>query len=306
MKALVFNNYQDKFNLINQYLKIEQVEFQIIKFKNGEGKIVINGDIENEDIIIFSDFSNHLTYNYLNKKRKYSSDEYYVELKRLISACDKTKSISVFLPLIYESRQNSNNVNESKDYLVFIKDLKALGVTNIITFEVHGDENEVKSFSYAPLFKDKQYDVVVSLDKGGKNRAKEYSKLLNCDLVIFNKVRDLKKLIDGYNPIKEYIKQDYDFKNKKVLIVDDILDSGSTLINGLKQINQASLVDIFICYPLFSKGSREIEKLFKQNKFRKIYVSDLIKINNKIRKNKFIEVLKDNEYLSEIIKKVIR
>lgn len=306
MKAIVFENYKDKFEKVNKYLRIEKVDFEIVKFKNGEGKVIIKDKIDNQDIIIFSDFSNHLEYNYLNKKRKYSSDEYYVELRRVISACNKAKSINVFLPLIYESRQNSNNDNESKDYLMFIKDLKILGVNNIITFEVHGEEKEVKSFSYAPVFKNREYDVVVSLDKGGESRAREYSELLDCNLVVFNKVRDLNTIIDGSNPIKDYSKSDYDFSDKKVLIVDDILDSGSTLINGLMQINNASLIDVFICYPLFSKGSKFVEKFIKENKLNTIYISDLIKINNKLLKKEYIKVVDDNEYISKVIKEVIR
>ena len=158
MKALVFDNYKEKFKKINQYLKIDLVDFEIVKFKNGEGKVVIKDNVENEDIIIFSDFSNHLEYSYLGNQRKYSSDEYYVELIRVLSALDGPKSVSVFLPLIYESRQNSNNKNESKDYLNFIKILKMMNVDNIITFEVHGEEEEVLSYSYSPLFKTKKYN----------------------------------------------------------------------------------------------------------------------------------------------------
>ena len=124
MKAIVFDNFKDKFEEINKYLNVESISFEIIKFKNGEGKVVIKEDVSNEDVIIFSDFHSKTTYTYLGKKREYSKDEYSVELKRVVSALDNAKSISVYLPLIYSSRQNSNNPGESKDYLMFINELE--------------------------------------------------------------------------------------------------------------------------------------------------------------------------------------
>ena len=306
MKALVFDNYKGKFNLINKYLGIASIKFEIVRFKNGEGKLLIKENVKGEDIIIFSDFSNSIEYSYLNEKRKYSRDEYYVDLKRAISALDEAKTVSVFLPLIYESRQNSNNKNESKDYLMFVSDLKIMGVKNIITFEAHGDNKKVTSYSLASLFKDKQYDVVVSPDEGGVSRSKEYSKILKCDNCHFSKVRDLTNIVNGSNPIKEYSHSNYDFTNKSVLIVDDILDSGSTLLKAINEINNAKLIDVFVAYPLFSNGLKDFKKLVKENKLNKIYVSDLIFLDKLVTECDFIEIIDTNKYISDILKEVIK
>lgn len=304
MKALVFDNYAEKFDILNRYLNIDIINFEIVKFKNGEGKIILKDSVKDEDIIIFSDFSFSTSYMYLNKKRYYSKDEYYVELKRLISALDKPKSISVFLPLIYQCRQNSNNERESKDYLLFINELKNMGVDNIVTFEAHGEDSLVNSYSLASLFKDKNYDVVVSPDEGGVKRSKEYSKILKCDDTYFSKRRDLNVVIDGSNPISEYVVTKYDFTNKDVLIVDDILDSGSTLIKAIENIKNAKKIDIFVAYPLFSKGVKIFKKLVKSNKLNKIYVSDLIHLDKKIINCDYIEVVECGKLICEVLKEV--
>lgn len=305
MKALVFDNYKSMFNSINKYLGIASINYQIIKFNNGEGKVLIKDNVKGEDVVIFSDFSNAGEYTYLNKKRAYSKDEYYVELKRVISALDLAKSISVFLPLIYQSRQNSNNCNESKDYLMFVEDLKRMGVKNIITFEVHGEEKKVSSYSLSNLFKNKDYDVVVSPDEGGVKRSLEYSKILKCDNYHFTKSRDLTTLIEGSNPIKDYHGDNYSFKDKRVLIVDDILDSGNTLINSINLIKDSKSVDVFVAYPLFSKGVKEFKRLVKENKLNKIYLSNLININKEILKQDFIEIIDVSKLVSDLLKEVI-
>ena len=302
MKALVFNNYREQFDKFNESLKLEVIDFEVIKFKNGEGKILVNKSIKGEDVVIFSNFNNATYYDYKGKKREYSKDEYYVELKRLISALDLAKSISVFLPLMYECRQNANNEGESKDYEMFVSDLKAMGVKNIITFENHGTHKNVKSYSLNKLFKDKKYDVVVSPDKGGEKRASEYSKIMKSDLYHFDKKRDLTHLEDGSNPISEYSGNEYDFNDKNVLIVDDILDSGKTIIKALENIKGSKSVDIFVAYPLFSKGLNEFKKAYKNKLFNKIYISNLINIDKKVLKSKFVEVLDCRWEVGEVIR----
>ena len=302
MKALVFNNYREQFDKFNESLKLEVVDFEVIKFKNGEGKILVNKSVKGEDVVIFSNFNNATYYDYKGKKREYSKDEYYVELKRLISALDLAKSISVFLPLMYECRQNTNNEGESKDYEMFVSDLKSMGVKNIITFENHGTHKNVKSYSLNKLFKNKKYDVVVSPDKGGEKRASEYSKIMKSDLYHFDKKRDLTHLEDGSNPISEYGGTKYDFANKNVLIVDDILDSGKTIIKALENIKGARDVDIFVAYPLFSKGLKEFKKAYKNKLFNKIYIGNLINIDKKVLKSKFVEVLDCTREVGEVIR----
>lgn len=304
MKAFVFENYQEKFKELNKHLNWEQVDFDIIKFKNGEGKIKIKQSVKNEDVIIFSDFSYATSYKYLGKKRKYSKDEYNVELKRLISALDGPKSITLYLPLIYQSRQNSDNEKESKDFLLFVEELINLKVDKIITFEAHGEDEDITSYSLAKLFKKSKYDVVVSPDAGGYNRVKEYSKVIKCDDTCFKKLRDLSTLIDGSNPISKYQKSRYNFVNKNVLIVDDILDSGKTIINAIERIDKANKIDVFVAYPLFSKGLKEFKKLYKNNKLNKVYISDLIHIDKKLLKNEFIEVISTDLLVCDFLKGV--
>lgn len=306
MKAFVFDNYKGQFNSINKYLGVAIGEFEIVKFKNGEGKIVVNEDVKGEDVVIFSDFSNSTFYRCNDEKRYYSKDEYYIELRRLINALKSSKSISVFLPLIYASRQNSDNLNESNDYLMFVEDLKNLGVKNIITMEVHGEDKRVKSYSLATLFSELNYDVVVSPDEGGVKRSKEYSKVLKCDNYHFVKTRDLTSIVDGSNPISKYSGENYNFTNKKVLIVDDILDSGSTIINALNCINDAKQVDVFVAYALFTKGIKEFKKLVKEGKLNKIYISDLILVDESVLKCDFIEVVETSKFVSSVIKEVIK
>ena len=301
MKAIVFDNYLKQFKNINKYLNADVVNFEIIKFKNGEGKVVLKDSVKEEDVVIFSDFTYPLTYKYKGKKRIYSSDEYYVELRRVINALDKPNSVSVFLPLMYECRQNAINDGESKDFEMFISDLKHLGVNKIVTFEAHGTHKKVESYSLASLFSDYKYDVVISPDNGGKKRAEEYAKVMGAHLCVFSKKRDLTKIVDGSNPIVEYFSEDYEFTNKKVLIVDDILDSGTTLISALTDIEGASQVDICVCYALFNKGLKNFKKAYKDKLFNTLYTSDLIYLSNKVKRCEFVEVLDTGKLVSEVL-----
>lgn len=301
MKAIVFDNYIKQFKNINKHLNAKVVDFEIIKFKNGEGKTILKESVKDEDVVIFSDFTCPLKYKYKGKKRVYSSDEYYVELRRVINALDKPNSVSVFLPLMYECRQNAINDCESKDFEMFISDLKHAGVDRIITFEAHGTHKKVESYSLASLFSEFKYDVVVSPDNGGKKRAEEYSKVLGADLCVFSKKRDLTKIVDGSNPIIEYFSEDYDFTNKRVLIVDDILDSGTTLISALTDIEGASQVDICVCYALFNKGLKNFKRAHKDNLFNTLYTSDLIYLRKDVKRSKFVEVLDTGKLVSEVI-----
>jgi phosphoribosylpyrophosphate synthetase len=177
---------------------------------------------------------------------------------------------------------------------------------NIITFEAHGDHKKVKSYSLASLFKEFSYDVVVSPDEGGVKRSENYSKVLKCDNYHFVKRRDLSLIVDGSNPISKYDGDNYDFLDKRVLIVDDILDSGSTIINAITNINSAKLIDVFVTYPLFSKGLKDFKKLVKEGKLNKIYVSDLIYLDESILKCEFIEVIDTSRYVSNMLKGVIK
>jgi ribose-phosphate pyrophosphokinase len=302
MKAIVFDNYLKQFKKINNYLNAEEVKFDIIKFKNGEGKIVLHDSVKGEDVIIFSDFTAPITYKYKGKKRVYSSDEYYVELRRIINALDDPKSVNVFLPLMYECRQNAINDGESKDFEMFVSDLKHFGVNRIITFEAHGSHKDIQTYSLASLFKEHKYDVVVSPDEGGRARAEAYAKELGADLYVFSKKRDLTKLVDGSNPIVEYAGEYYDFDNKRVLIVDDILDSGTTLLNAMSQIEGASIINVCVCYALFNKGLNKFKKAHKNNLFHTLYVSDLIYLKKSITRTDFVEVIDTSELVSEAIK----
>jgi phosphoribosylpyrophosphate synthetase len=208
------------------------------------------------------------------------------------------------LPLIYQSRQNAIKENESRDYHLFIEELKNLNVDKIISFELHGDDEFVNSYSLASLFASSNYDVVVSPDAGGVNRASKYAQVLNCENTGFSKVRNLSVLTNGSNPIEEYKASEYNFDNKKVLIVDDILDSGKTLINAIKKIDNANKIDVFVAYPLFTSGIKEFSRLVKSGKLNKLYISNLIHIDKKVLKHKFIEVINTDELVSKIIREV--
>ncbi|MDO8549023.1 MAG: ribose-phosphate pyrophosphokinase [Ignavibacteria bacterium] len=268
------------------------------RFATGEGKAVVNETVRGYDIYIVADVGNYnCRYKMFGMDCPMSPDDHYQDLKRLIAAIGgKARRVSVIMPMLYEGRQHRRISRESLDCALALQELTALGVENIITFDAHdprvqnsiplkGFENLRPSYQFikAMLNNEKGLEIkrdkmlVISPDEGGIERCLYYSNILGLDLGLFYKRRDYTKIVGGRNPIisHEFLGESID--GKDVLIVDDLLSSGESILDICYELKKrkANRIYVAVTFSLFTDGLEEYDKAFKDDIFTKIFSTNL-------------------------------
>ena len=277
------------------------------RFSTGEGKGVIKETIRGYDLFIISDCFNYsVTYKMYDLKDAdgkplqvpMSPDDHFADLKRVISACaGKAKRITVIMPMLYEGRQHRRTSRESLDCALALQELENLGVCNIITFDAHDPrvQNAIRiGFeSVSPTYqmikalaKSQNNDnnftpentMIISPDEGGMGRCVYYSQVLEVDLGMFYKRRDFTRVVDGRNPIISHEFLGDNVEGKDVIVVDDMISSGDSMIDVCKQLKNlnARRIFVFSSFGLFSSGLERFDKAFEEGIFDKIFTTNLI------------------------------
>ncbi len=277
------------------------------RFSTGEGKGVIHETIRGYDLFIISDCFNYsVTYKMYDLKDAdgkplqvpMSPDDHFADLKRVISACaGKAKRITVVMPMLYEGRQHRRTSRESLDCALALQELENMGVSNIITFDAHDPrvQNAIKiGFeSVSPTYqmikalaKSQNNDInftpentmIISPDEGGMGRCVYYSQVLEVDLGMFYKRRDFTRVVDGRNPIISHEFLGDNVEGKDVIVVDDMISSGNSMIDVCKQLKnlKARRIFVFSSFGLFSSGLERFDKAFEEGIFDKVFTTNLI------------------------------
>ena len=268
------------------------------RFGTGEGKGFFMESIRGKDIFFLVDVCNHsITYRmngYINHK---SPDDHYQDLKRLIAASyGKAHRINVIMPFLYEGRQHKRNGRESLDCAYAIEELRNMGVSNLITFDAHdprvqnaaplaGFDNFTPPYQFIRallhteknLIIDKYHTVVISPDEGALDRAVYFANVLGVDTCMFYKRRDYSTIINGKNPIvaHEFLGDNID--GKDVIIIDDMISSGGSMIDTAKQLKSMNAKRVFICctFGLFTDGLKAFDEAYEKCYFDKIVTTNL-------------------------------
>lgn len=268
------------------------------RFGTGEGKGFFMESIRGKDIFFLVDVCNHsITYRmngYINHK---SPDDHYQDLKRLIAASyGKAHRINVIMPFLYEGRQHKRNGRESLDCAYAIEELRNMGVSNLITFDAHdprvqnaaplaGFDNFTPPYQFIRallhteknLIIDKYHTVVISPDEGALDRAVYFANVLGVDTGMFYKRRDYSTIINGKNPIvaHEFLGDNID--GKDVIIIDDMISSGGSMIDTAKQLKSMNAKRVFICctFGLFTDGLKAFDEAYEKCYFDKIVTTNL-------------------------------
>lgn len=269
------------------------------RFANGEGKAVLHESFRGRDVYIIADMYNYgVTYKMYGKEFPMSPDDHFADLKRVINAiAGKARRITVVTPMLYESRQDKRHVRESLDCAVALKELENMGVTNIVTFDVHniGIQNAIPLIGFdnvQPTYQmikalvntvpdiklDKDHVTIISPDEGGMTRSMYYSSLLSLDLGMFYKRRDYTTVVNGKNPIVAHEYLGRSVEGKDVVIVDDIISSGQSILDVASNLKErgANRVFAFATFGLFCEGYEAIDKAYKDGLFTKIFTTNLI------------------------------
>ncbi len=299
----------------NSYL----VDFKPDRFSNGEGKVKINESVNNTDLYILSDVGNYdISYNYHGRVHHMSPDEHFEDIKRSIAATSGHASkINVIMPLLYESRQHKRRGNESLDCAIALQELEHIGVDNIITFDAH-DPNVSNAIPRLPfenfypthtileeLIENEELKdlLVISPDMGAMERARYYADMLGCDVGVFYKRRDLSRVVNGKNPIVEHMYMGADPKRKDVIIVDDMIASGGSMIEVAENLRKKGVDKIFLIatFALFTEGTEKFVEAYDQGLFTKLYSTNLSYVPESITNKEWYQEVDCSKYMALII-----
>lgn len=269
------------------------------RFGTGEGKGMLHQSMRGHDVYIFCDpFNYGVTYKMRGQIIPMSPDDHYADLKRIIAAiAGKSRRISIIMPMLYEGRQHKRSGRESLDCALMLQELENMGVSNIITFDAHDPrvQNSIPLCGFddiRPAYQmlkklvrevpdicfDKDELMIISPDEGAMGRCMYYSSVLGIDIGMFYKRRDYSKVVNGKNPIvaHEYLGQDV--AGKDVIIVDDMISSGESLLDVARQLKEqgAKRIFNFATFGLFTDGYARFDKAFEEGLLNRVFTTNLI------------------------------
>ena len=268
------------------------------RFGTGEGKAVINESVRGTDVFVMVDVMNYsIPYTVSGYTNHMSPDDHFQDLKRIIGACSATAHrVNVVMPFLYESRQHKRNKRESLDCAMALEELAALGMENIITFDAHdprvqnaipliGFDNFMPTYQFVKaLFShdsniriDKEHLMVVSPDEGAMNRAVYLANNLGVDMGMFYKRRDYSQVIDGRNPIVAHEFLGSSVEGKTVLIIDDMISSGESMLDIAYALKKQGAKRIFAnaTYAIFTNGLDSFDKAYADGIITGVFGSNL-------------------------------
>ena len=268
------------------------------RFGTGEAKGILRETIRGTDLFIMTDVCNYsLTYTVSGHLNHMSPDDHYQDLKRIISAATgKAKRINVIMPFLYESRQHKRTRRESLDCALALEELNAMGVSNIITFDAHDPRVQnaipLSGFdSFNPpyqflkaLFRevpdlkpDKAHMMIISPDEGAMHRAVYFSNVMGVDMGMFYKRRDYSRIVNGKNPIVAHEFLGDDVAGKDVIIVDDMISSGESMLDVAKQLKNRKAARVFVCitFGLFTDGFDKFDEYYNKGYINKVITTNL-------------------------------
>ncbi|MDD6324430.1 MAG: ribose-phosphate pyrophosphokinase [Lachnospiraceae bacterium] len=268
------------------------------RFGTGEGKGQIHDSVRGADLYILVDVCNYsLTYKVCGFENHMSPDNHFQDLKRIISAATgKAKRISVVMPFLYEGRQHKRTKRESLDCSLALQELVDMGVSNIITFDAHdprvqnaiplsGFDSFMPTYQFlkalvdtVPDFQiDNDHLMVISPDEGAMSRAVYFSNILGVDMGMFYKRRDYSTVVNGRNPIVAHEFLGDSVEGKDVIIVDDMISSGDSMLDVAKQIKGRGAKRVFVCttFGLFTDGLEKFDEFYEKGYINKVLTTNL-------------------------------
>ena len=275
------------------------IESAVPRFGSGEAKGIIRESVRGDDIYILVDVCNHsLTYKLAGYTNRMSPDDHFQDLKRIIAAIGgKARRINVIMPFLYESRQHKRSGRESLDCANALQELVRMGVENIITFDahdarvqnaipLHGFETVQPAYQFIKgllrsepdLPIDSDHLMVISPDEGGMGRAIYIANNLGVDMGMFYKRRDYSTIIDGRNPIVAHEFLGADVEGKNMIIIDDMISSGDSMLVVAQLLKERKAAKIFMCstFGLFTNGLGKFDKAYEKGIFDRLLTTNLI------------------------------
>ena len=290
MQSFAFEGYQR-----DSYI----VDVKTPRFGSGEGKGEVNESVRGDDIYLMVDVTNYsLTYRISGFTNLMSPDDHFQDLKRVIAAIGgKARRVNVIMPYLYESRQSKRTGRESLDCAMALEELTAMGVSNILTFDahdprvqnaipIHGFDNFYTSYQFIrEIFErnpempvDADHLMIVSPDEGGMRRAVYYASLLGIEMGMFYRRRDYSYMVNGEHPVVSVEFLGNDVEGKDVIIVDDMISSGYSILEIASLLKKRGAGRIYICttFGFFTDGLEKFDDAARNGIFDKLLTTNLI------------------------------
>ena len=287
--SLAFAGYQRPTYIVNVDLP---------RFGTGEGKGVMKQSVRGMDLYLLVDVVNYSkTYRMFGETNHMSPDDHYANLKRTIAAIGgKARRITVIMPYLYEGRQHKRSMRESLDCALALQELADLGVSNIITFDAHdprvqnaipliGFDTFMPTYQFlkaiidtTPDFRiDSDHLMIISPDEGAMGRAVYFSTILGVDMGMFYKRRDYSVIVNGKNPIVAHEFLGSSVEGKDVVIVDDMISSGESMLDVAKQLKDRKARRVFVCttFGLFTDGFEKFDEFYEKEYIYKVITTNL-------------------------------
>ena len=269
------------------------------RFGTGEAKGIFHESIRGKDLFLLVDVCNHsITYEINGYTNHMSPDDHYQDLKRIIAACNgKAHRVNVIMPFLYEGRQHKRNGRESLDCAYALKELRDMGVANFVTFDAHdprvqnstplsGFDNFQPPYQFLrallnaeeDLLVDKEHLLVISPDEGALDRAIYFATVLGVDTGMFYKRRDYTQVVNGRNPIVAHEFLGSSVEGKDMIIIDDMISSGDSILETAAALKQRKAANIFVfsTFGLFTNGLAKFDRAYESGLISRILTTNLI------------------------------
>ncbi|MDO5346800.1 MAG: ribose-phosphate pyrophosphokinase [Lachnospiraceae bacterium] len=294
------------------------------RFGTGEGKGVISDSVRGCDLFILVDVCNYsLTYSVCGHLNHMSPDNHFQDLKRIISAANgKAKRITVVMPFLYEGRQHKRSKRESLDCSLALQELTDMGVSNIVTFDAHDPrvQNAIPLHgfdSFMPTYQflkalvetvpdfhiDSDHLMAISPDEGAMERAVYFANILGIEMGMFYKRRDYSTVINGKNPIVAHEFLGASVEGKDVLVIDDMISSGESMLDVAKQLKDRKARRVFVCttFGLFTDGLDKFDEYYEKGYIYKVVTTNLNYRTPELLKRPYYAEADMTKYLASII-----
>lgn len=294
------------------------------RFGSGEAKAILNESVRGKDVYLLVDVCNYsLTYKLCGQINHMSPDDHYQDLKRMIAAISgKARRITVIMPFLYEGRQHKRSSRESLDCALALQELTDMGVENIITFDAHdprvqnaiplkGFETVQPTYQFLKALLQNVPDIkmnadnmmVVSPDEGAMNRAIYFANVANMDVGTFYKRRDYTKIVEGRNPIIAHEFLGSNVEGKDVVVIDDMISSGDSMIDVATELKRRKANRIFVAstFGLFTNGLAKFDEAYKEGLIYRVMTTNLVYQPEELLKRDYYINVDMSKYIALLI-----
>ena len=300
------------------------LDYDVPRFGSGEGKGVLKSTARGHDLYFLVDVTNHsISYSMGGMQNHYSPDDHYQDLKRIIAAAaGQAKRMTVIMPFLYEGRVHNRKNRESLDCAQMLKELVSMGVDNVITFDANdprvvnaiplGSFDTISpSYQYIKALCNKYDDIIIdsghlmtiSPDEAGMSRAIYLANVLGVDMGMFYERKDYSRIVDGRNPVvaHEYLGAPVD--GKDVIIVDDMISSGDSILDVARHLKQRNAKRVFCCvsYGLFTNGMSMFDEAYEDGIFDRVFTTNLIYQSPELLSRKWYSNVNMGKYVALLI-----